>query len=324
MIAIIGNGGKRPHFAHDNGTSCNSETYLHKLAKIRIRHHFFYSEGFPIIFKRDIPCKEQSRCPFYEDYQCKKDGEEIVRDLKLWERKEIFNNCEEEKPYDGFVPDLLLTNPEKNYEPVFIEIFKTHASSEKKTESKYRIIETKKIQSENDIDDIIKRGFIEGENCKTYNFQLRNLPDVRRYDIPISRFVLFKNGAAKVYSAVNYLVHCDYAFKKYHKDSIAELNLRGHSVDIWGTDTLNSYQAGLVYLRKKGYPIRNCILCDLYRFNDFHKRFICIMYRKHGHIVPPSTQINAIKCPDYRENQRLTNYPDEELNKLISELPEEA
>ena len=70
------------------------------------------------------------------------------------------------------------------------------------------MIETKKIKNEADIDDIINRGFIEGENCKTYNFSPR-LPSIRKSDIPITRFVLFESGAVKVLSATDYIVMCD-------------------------------------------------------------------------------------------------------------------
>jgi len=331
MIAKLSGGGirsKRSHFAHEANMSCNSETYLHKLAKIKISLHFNFSERFPIIFKRDISCKEQSRCPFYDEYSCKKEALKIISDLKFWKGREIYNTCEEEKPCGDFKPDLLLTNPDKEYEPVFIEIYKTHESTDKKKESKYRIIETKRIQSEDDIDDIIKRGFIEGENCKTFNFQLRDLPEVRGTDVPITRFVLFKNGAAKVYSAMGYSLFCDNVFKKLHKDSVAELNLKNPSINhfsnLWNVEeSLNFFQAGLVYLKRKGYPIRNCNLCDFYRYNDYRDRYMCILYKKHGHQVPPTTQIDANKCPDYRENQKLLNFLEEELNKMIAELPDE-
>ena len=181
-----------------------------------------------------------------------------------------------------------------------------------------------KIKSEADIDNIINRGFIEGENCKTYNFN-PTLPSIRKRDVPITRFILFGNGAAKVLSATEYIVMCDKLNQRVHPQSIRELNLRGSGIDIWGINdeegSLDSYQTGLVYLVKKGLNIKNCILCKFYKYNEWQSTHVCIRYKSLGEQYHFPRQTTARNCPKYEENPILMNHPLEELEKELSEVP---
>ena len=47
LIAKIGKI-KVPHFAHGADTACDGESYLHKLAKRRIREKFMSADSFPL------------------------------------------------------------------------------------------------------------------------------------------------------------------------------------------------------------------------------------------------------------------------------------
>ena len=109
MVAKIGNGGRVQHFAHKSDFSCNSESYLHKLAKLLIRKKFMSSDTFPIIFKRDITCCESITCPLYETYMCREEEKEIISDLKSYNGQVIYDTCKEEVTVGGFRPDLLLS-----------------------------------------------------------------------------------------------------------------------------------------------------------------------------------------------------------------------
>ena len=323
LIAKIGKI-KAPHFAHGKDVACNGESYLHKLAKRRICEKFLFSESFPITFNRDVTCSDAKMCPCYVKEGCITENVPIHSDLKRLQGKVIYDTCLEEVRIGEFQPDILLTCssiPERG--PVFIEIFKTHQSEEPKLTSGYRIVETMQIKSEEDIDNIIDQGFIEGENCCTFNFNPK-LPSIKKKDIPIDRFVLFKTGAAKVYRALDYNVMCDRINQRVHSQSIQELNMK-ERIDIWGdiatTHRLDSYQTGLVYFVKKGIPIKNCILCRYYKYNDYYSNYICVLYKTLGAPSPFTHQTIANTCPRYELNQELMNHPLSELEKEVSEVP---
>ncbi|MBR6492195.1 MAG: hypothetical protein IKT02_07715 [Bacteroidales bacterium] len=323
LIAKIGKI-KVPHFAHAAGTACDGESYLHKLAKRRIFDKFMSSDSFPITFVRDVPCQDSDHCLYCERDYCFERDVSIPSNLRTWKGNVVYDTCREEVSIGDFRPDLLLTCSTKpDREPAFIEVYKTHESTQEKRMSGYKMIETKKIEDEADIDAIIENGFVEGKNCQLFNFHPK-LPDIKKKDMPIDRFILFRNGAAIIHRAVDYVVMCDKLNKRVDPNSVRELNMRG-GIDIWGSlaanKQLDSYQTGLVYLLKKGLVIKNCILCKFYRFNDFHNSYICILYKSLGAQSPKPRQSMANTCPRYELNQELMNHPLSELEKEVSEVP---
>ena len=309
------------YFSHKADTACDGESYLHKLAKRRIREKFMSEESFPITFVRDVPCKEHDKCPFFSKYRCS-DPKEIGLDLKIWNNKIVYDICEEEKSCDNLRADLLLTNSCKpNYNPTFIEIYKTHKCDELKLNSNNRIIETHQIKSEEDIDDIINRGFIEGENCQTHNFN-PPFPPIRKNGIPIERFLLSKEGKATVIYAGEHLIYCDEVFQKCSTKSTIELNVATPDYTSNLSINLTSHEKGLLYLmRKNNLQIRNCILCKYNRYNDYHSGYICILYKKLGLYSPFPGQTRSKECEKFELNQGLMNYPLSDLENKVFEVP---
>lgn len=313
MIAKIGTE-RIHHFAHKVDTECDGESYLHKLAKRRIRDKFMSSNSFPITFIRDVSCQNAQSCSFYTYYSCFQSDVRILKDLKTWNGKVVYDNCEEEVQIEQYRPDLLLTRSLKpdNVAKLFIEIYKTHKSEGSKITSKYRIIETNKITNEADIDDIINRGFIENENCKLYNFKNENLklPFIKlKQPISIIRFFLFKSGACKI----NYSIMCDKLEQKVHPQSIKELNLKEN-------DLLDPYRTGLVYFVKKGLNIKNCFLCKFYKFSDWYSKPICILYKSLGEKYRFPNQKTAFYCSSYKQDPVLMKYSIITLENYVSEI----
>lgn len=308
---------KKPHFAHAKDTACDGESYLHKLAKRRIRDKFISSDSFPLtLVCRHVPCKDSSQCKFYDKFYCIDYEVPIERDLKKFNGNVVYDTCREEVNVGEFRPDLLLTGPIEKLGVLFIEIFKTHASEEPKLNSEYKIIETTKIKSEEDIDDIINRGFVEGENCKTYNFSPK-MPSIRMNDKPVCRFVLFNTGAATFkYVKCNELNH------NLYKDSFKELNVRREIEINKDTVFFNSLQKCLAYLRKKGLGFKNCLLCKYYKLNFRGDDHICVLYKTLGAQTTRPKQTQASKCIKYEENSALMNIPISELEKYISDVCE--
>lgn len=312
MIAKIGKI-KVPHFAHGADTACEGESYLHKLAKRRIREKFMSADTFPLTFIRDVPCKEINHCQCSDKINCLEYHIRIPTDLKIWEGKVIYDICQEEVKVGDFRPDLLLTCSTKpDRPPVFIEIYKAHESEESKVTSEYRIVETMKIKSEADIDDIIGRGFIEGDNCKTFNFT-PNHSSVKKNDVPIYRLALFQNGGATMLT-----IDCAKMHERHYPSSIAELNLKYNNLGI--SIPFDPYQTGLLYFRKKGMLFKNCIICKNY-LESFYGDRICYYWKSLKILSKHPNQTRASICPRYEENPKLMNYPLEELEKMISEVP---
>ena len=321
------------HFAHSVDADCNGESYLHKLAKRKIREKFLFSEKFPITFRRYVPCTEKEHCIYavsenYYGSSCSIDVD-IPRDLKIWEGKKVYDKCEEEVTVGNFRADLLLSNSNNSKLPqVFIEVKVTHESTEEKLNSEYRIIETSKISSESDIEDIVSNGFIEGQNCSTYNFNPpvpNSLKPIGHH--PILRFVLRTNGSARVY--YNYeTIRCDKILQKLEKDSLAEINLTPGGFYIKGETlassvVLDSYQTGLLYFVKKGYDIKNCILCKYRKYNDYYNKSICVLYKKLDSPAFPR-QIQAKTCPRYEMYPEWEKISIEELQNEVLEVPDDA
>lgn len=324
MVANLGKI-KSWYFSHKADTACDGESYLHKLAKWKIKEKFDTSTHFPITFVRDVPCSEVEHCPCVDNFYCMTKGESVPSDLKLYNEKVIYDTCQEEEMYEEFRPDLLLTHSSRpDRKPVFIEIYKSHKSDDSKLMSSHRIIETHKLESESDIEDIITNGFVEGKNCELYNFKPK-LPSIRSKKIPINRFILFKSGSVIVHKALDYNVYCDKINERFDSRSVIELNLKERHIDVWGLSesegTLNSYQKGLVYLLKKGYNIRNCILCKYYKLNDYYSKYFCTLYKINGINIPCPAQSVAKECQRYELNPQLMIYSLEDLEKEISEVP---
>lgn len=313
MMAKIGKKNK-PHFAHRTDTACDGESYLHKLAKRRIREKFMSSDSFPITFVREVPCKESSQCKIfkiYNEYNCQEYDVPIQSDLKKFNGNVVYDTCQEEVNVGEFRPDLLLTGPNKRLKALFIEIYKTHASEEQKlTSNKYKIIETKKIKCEEDIDDILNRGFVEDDNCTTHNFSPK-LPAIRLNIEYFNRFILFKSGAAKIF-----YVECSMLKRKLKNDSLCEMNIGSYISDwvvFFDNKKLNLMQKCLVYLRKKGLQFKNCILCKYNSSNYRGDRFFCNYYKKEFGLLLKQTE--ALSCDKYEETMVLMNIPLSEFEK---------
>lgn len=143
LRAKLGNGGREPHFFHKQNVDCNHETYLHEYAKRYIKHVFDTCEHFYVQYEVRWKCCMYDECKYRISAQQKAHNIDCCRsDVNKIDLKEYYTTCELEKEYNGFIPDILLTNDsKKDRKPVFIEIAITHFSTDNKIESGNRIIE---------------------------------------------------------------------------------------------------------------------------------------------------------------------------------------
>ena len=58
------------HFAPKEDVDCDGESYLHKLAKIKLKEIYNKTIPFEIEFRRKLFCKDKDECPFYDEFKC--------------------------------------------------------------------------------------------------------------------------------------------------------------------------------------------------------------------------------------------------------------
>lgn len=153
------------HFRHKSD-HCSFESYLHKVAKLRFKEEFERRDKF--LIRADVVngCDRFDECPLRKNqlidgckYICKKD-------LNL---KDYYDVCELEKKYEDFTADVLLSDSQGKYNPMFLEIYVSHPCEEEKIQSGVPIIEFK-IKDEEELNALLKqRVFEEQRNVPVPN-----------------------------------------------------------------------------------------------------------------------------------------------------------
>ena len=124
------------HFTHKaNLQNCNYETYLHKIAKARIKAAFDNNPHFYIQYDVPVHC-DKFDCDVADCKECRT-IQYMSFDLKKW-----YDTCEEEVVYKNFRADLLLSSSTtRNRPPILLEIYVSHKSTQEKIGDGVRIIE---------------------------------------------------------------------------------------------------------------------------------------------------------------------------------------
>ena len=155
------------HFAHKNSEEasvCNKETYLHSLGKQLIKNKFDTEKTFNISFQKYCKCHHASECASYSPEICKAEYWQTVN------LKEFYDKCELEKKTGDFVADVLLSSAKENVPEILIEIKCTHACTDSKINSGYRIIEIN-VESEDDLGRIVNGTILESPTVQFNNFK---------------------------------------------------------------------------------------------------------------------------------------------------------
>lgn len=242
---------RRHHFKHKAGANCNYETYLHKLAKLRIREAYLNSEEFTICYNQPYECSID--CSLSLEHKC------VRYAYNQYNLHDFYDSCHEEETFENFRPDLILTSSKNIFQdPVLIEIYVTHKCSEDKLKSGHRIIEIH-IESENDIDLIVDNLVLKGTN-----HSLRNINDKDK----ISFYNFNKKASVEpnvrfhklihVFAATNYGVFTATDF--YCFEDIAATfphNIYNLIVSNVPIDTLWA----LSELERHGLNIKDCVRC---------------------------------------------------------------
>ncbi len=282
------------HFAHKcNTPNCTGETYLHKLAKRRIKEHFERSDSFMIKYFQNHKCFKHKTCPLY-NIKC------VSRNIEEFNLKEYYNTCQEEKQYENYTADILLTNSrEPNKKPIFIEIHVKHKSTEEKINSGNRIIELT-IKSEADIEKFISSGIEESQHpeeekegyAQFYGFKTDSHKVTRK---PDNKYFLLKFA---LNSNNEYWKEYNLCFKAFEKKYIADFEVCFYPSNTkyahLKTEDIERY--GYLLAHKKDPSKKHCLLCKYYS----NENSICMLYKKCNTPTHPEAW-HANECKYYRE-----------------------
>jgi len=250
---------RRWHFAHDYRSAttdlqknCSYETYLHGYAKYRFKEWFEKATSINLFYEKRHECKHFKHCIWkkYAENGCKN------VEYKCWNLKKSLNLClvEHEVEINGerFRPDLLWLNKDKPDQRIFIEIKVTHECTEKKINSKARIIEFE-VHSEEDVDALVGHDIKEGDNVRFYG--ISSTESANEIQIPpqveLSKFIMYKTGKAYTEKQCDCL---SYLERKH--SSIFEMSVLAHNMQIGEFHTY-----GLLEAKARGLEVKNCYLC---------------------------------------------------------------
>ena len=284
------------HFTHKFEKYCIYESYLHKVAKARIREAFLKADKFFISFDTYKVCS--ANCPFKQKKPCVFDSHEPI------DIKEYYDICEEETEYAGFRPDLILkssVNPKR--QPIFIEILVSHQSSVRKINSGIRIIEII-VESYKVIDKIVSSCTIKGymhsrsdysterKQITFYNFKNKE------YIKPSDKFYRRKHVFA---------LKDDASYITFTWDCFESLEKKFHSgeYNLIISDSYIPVLWALYEFQRRGLNITNCISCKHVR-HDGGREYSCMaFYTRYSD--PKIKKLNqAQSCPHYeirKENE---------------------
>ena len=179
---------KKHHYSHVSGARCDVDRYIHDTAKALLKQRFDSEDKFIVEFKVEKKCKSIDVC-FWATHCQRKSA---VYECKNIDMKEYYTECIEEKKVGDFIPDLVLENKDKGYEPVFIEIWSKHKSSEKKMQSGYRIIEIR-LKSVSDLDKLRSGSIVESDAVTFSNFKKLELEDYYM-EFGLHRYSFYESG----------------------------------------------------------------------------------------------------------------------------------
>lgn len=300
------------HFAHKHNTyDCDYNHYLHSMAEYIIYEKLSSATKIPLIVKAKEKCEHYDSCPIKSEGYCSKYKFLPTIDIAHW----IDNWCLEKmftKDGHEFRADIYGHNKNNEDNPIFIEIYVTHQCEEEKVNSGIKIIEFK-IDSEEDIIDIISHPIREGGNTKFYNFKPKDIKSSwKNFSLSLKRFTLFESGKAHLDD-----ISC-HQFNNRRGVFELTLPMQPEEEDIpvivngqfWSSVTA-LFSLGYM-LANQRFPIaRHCQICRWHASVSMTLEQICKLY-KRCHTQKYCKDNDPITCPyfqvDYNLRQQLSEF----------------
>lgn len=246
VIPVLGEK-RAKHFRHKVNRKCSLETYLHRIGKL------LFEKTYRKCLECNIPYIIEYPIPVLCDY-CKHGCCEITEEYAEYDLTNAFKEIYVEKKDGELVPDLLLKTKDNNR--IYVEIAVTHNCTDKKIESKVKIIEFE-IKSEEDLE-IFNSNKISMLDVYLYNFE----PTPFKKDIReeckkfICCFVVFPSGKCHI---GNYKA---YEFEKMCKKKDFYVN------EVVYADK-GTFAEEVEKAFHKGVKVKNCFLCRYHAVADW-------------------------------------------------------
>lgn len=241
MSAALGDV-REHYFRHKNSESCSHETYLHNLAKKRIKELFDSQDSFLIHYKAKNSCDLYGTCKLH---RCENSFWQKI-DLKVF-----FDTCELEKVCGNFRPDVLLTHSKFPNRKLFIEIHVKNPCSQEKIDSGIKIIEIDVFNE----DTIIYPFHEQFKNVHFYNFKFN------RKIVPSSKLDRFSLVAHED-GTKEFKIDSVDCFKKDEHIENAEFDMIINKPN----DKVNLKSLGLAQTMIRGNNVLTCAFCR--KFNN--------------------------------------------------------
>lgn len=263
------------HFAHkpDSLIPCSYESYLHKLAKLKIKSWFDESKEFTITFRQKTMCSVLD-CPINLSKKC------FWHEYNTYDIKKYYDTCTLEKGVNGFIADLLLTDSShSNRPPILIEICVSHKSTVEKINSGLRIIEIS-IKSEKDITSLIKDNEISEArdgSAVFYNFNIRRSIPSPNFQQNKFHFWIDKHNKANRYNL--YQNYCLSPLPIFLEESIFRIDACFPIDFRFAFEQLANINPNLY--RSLNLNLERCYMCKFYRYIANGDTYLCIL-EKYG------------------------------------------
>lgn len=287
---------RRWHFTHKaNINNCTYETYLHKIAKFKIRKAFLSASKFVISYDVPAVCMNRDSCRINKGQRCV--GEDFIEH----DIKQFYDSCEEEVPYKSFIADLFISSSSKpEREPILIEIYVSHKSTIEKIEAGVRIIEVQ-IRNEEDIDEIVSSLRIDGiqksDRSCFGNEKQKNI--FFNFKGQVLKRPAYFNGWMPNY--FHYLWMNKNGYFKAGRCPCDDDPMRHIPTDVHYVISSESFSWKWAFLEfvKRGVDVKNCFVCKystMTSMSIFEER-ICTLYKKFG--TPRHPNVNTAKTCSY-------------------------
>ena len=292
MTPVLSPANKRAkHFRHKVEIECSKETYLHKLIKTKVYQTYqnCLKNGIPFNIKILI----HPVCNFYENdflVTCKLDTEKQEFDLTKW-----FNKIYLERRESSFIPDILLES--NTEEKIFFEVLVTHASSQEKINSQYRIIEfTANLDDhEESLQKIESCLLEESETIQFFNFNTtrkaqwckgncsKGIEPYAKETLYYNIFIVYVNGTSQLV-----------------EQTLEDLNLLLPKILYFeyiplkkGISMTSIYRNKVVESYKNGLSIINCFLCKHHSIRHLRDASGLVFCTLKYNIESPNIAINC-------------------------------
>lgn len=249
LFPVLCKEGRQNHFRHKagEGHGCSFETYLHNTAKRLLKLRFDTKPDFPILVHAENMCDKFDNCLLRIEsdtknrrFQGDSYNNRIVCEKyypKVIDLKKIYDTCELEKGYKGFIGDVKLSNSkDDSIVPMFLEICVHHACTPEKLSSGIPIIEFT-LNDENDLRFLIlDRSVIKEEvgRVKYHNYSYEDKSpynDFKKGKYSLDRKEYYDSEG--LWDERDAIVSChDFWVNKHAEDSFADIVFFGGKSDL--------------------------------------------------------------------------------------------